>query len=156
MRTFAKSLKVKYIPKTIGADRAVSKWLSRARVAGDDYAKGVASPKKPWAAATAAAADTYQAAVSSPTTKSLFLRGVRRAGDARWAEMAAKKGVARFAQGVELSEQYYRSQIGDVIAQIEGVSLKPRGPRGSAQNYARGKDIGDKLHAWRLAKSATS
>jgi len=144
------------IPKTIGADRAVSKWLARARVAGDDYAKGIAAPKKPWAAAAAAAADTYFSAVSSPTTKSLFLRGIRRAGDARWAEMAMKKGVGRFATGVELSEQYYRSQIGDVIAQIEGVTLKARGPRGSAQNYGRVKQIGDKLHAWRLAKAATS
>lgn len=147
---------MKYIPKTIGADRAVNKWLARARVAADDYAKGIAAPKKPWAAAAAAAADTYMAAVSSPTTKSLFLRGIRRAGDARWAEMAAKKGVARFAQGVELSEQYYRSQIADVLAQIEGVTLKARGPRGSAQNYARVKQIGDKLHAWRLAKAASS
>lgn len=70
--------------------------------------------------------------------------------------MAAKKGVARFAAGVELSEAYYRAQIGDVIAQIEGVTLKARGPRGSAQNYARVKQIGDKLHAWRLAKAASS
>lgn len=146
---------MKYIPKTIGVDRTVDKWLARARVAGDDYAKGVAAPKRPWAASAAAAADTFFSAVSSPNTKTLFLRGIRRAGDARWAEMAAKKGVGRFAEGVELSQAYFRSQMGDVISQIEAVKLKARGPRGSAKNYDRVKQIGDKLHAWRLAKSAS-
>jgi len=142
------------IPKTIGVDRTVAKWIARARVAGPDYEAGIKAPKRPWADAAAKAADTYFSAVSSPTTKTLFVRGIRRAGDARWSEMAIKKGVGRFAPGVEAGEPYFRAQMSDILSQIEAVVLKPRGPRGSAQNYERVKAIGDKLHAWRLAKTS--
>jgi len=153
-RSNVKTIEVKIIPKTIGVDRSASKWIGRARVAGADYEAGVRAPKVAWSTAAAGAADTFFSAVSSPDSKTLFLRGIRRAGDARWSDMALKKGVNRFPQGVEMSEAYYRSQMGDVLGQIETVSLASRGPRGAAQNYNRVKDIGDKLHAWRLAKRA--
>lgn len=147
---------MKIIPKTIGVDRATSKWINRARVAGTDYEAGVKAPKVAWSTAATNAADTFFTAVSSPDVKTLFKRGISRAGDARWSDMATKKGIGRFGQGVELSEPYYRGQMGDVLGQIEAVTLPTRGPRGAAQNYNRVKDIGDKLHAWRLAKRATS
>ena len=147
---------MKHIPKTIGVERTTSKWIGRARVAGPDYAAGIAAPKKPWAASAAGAANSFFSAVSSPEVKSLFVRGIRRAGDERWSRMATEKGVGRFAPGVELSEPYFRSQMTDVITQIEAVVLKPRGPRGSAQNYDLVKQVGDKLHAWRLAKAAST
>lgn len=144
------------MPKTIGVERATSKWINRARVATPDYEAGVKSPKRPWAASAMAASGTYHSAVSSPNTKALFERGIKRAGDARWADMSAKKGVERYATGVELSEPYYRSQMGDVIGVIERTTLSSRGPRGSAANYTRVKEQGDALHAWRLAKRASS
>jgi len=144
------------MPKTIGVDRTVSKWVARARVAAPDYEAGVKAPKKAWASAAAAAAETFFSAVSQPVVKDLFVRGIRRAGDTRWSEMAVKKGVGRFAPGVEAGEPYFRSQMGDILAQIEAVKLKPRGPRGSAQNYERVKQIGDKLHAWRIAKTGAT
>jgi len=144
------------MPKTIGVERSTAKWIARARVAGPDYEAGVKAPKRAWEAAAAGAADTFHKAVSAPDTKTLFVRGIHRAGDARWSEMATTKGVDRFARGVELSEKYYRSQMADILGQIEAVKLKPRGPRGAAENYMRVKDIGDKLHAWRLAKRAAA
>ena len=144
------------MPKTIGVERTVSKWITRARVAGPDYAAGVAAPKRPWAESAAAAADTYHQAVSSPDSKTLFQRGIRKAGNERWQRMATEKGVARFADGVEKSEPYMRQAMGEVLSQIEAVTLKGRGPRGSAGNYDRVKQIGDKLHAYRLARSVTT
>lgn len=144
------------MPKTKGVDRTAKKWIERARVATSDYAAGIAAPKRSWSAATTAAANTYFTAVSSPNTKALFTRGVKRAGDTRWSEMSSKKGKDRYATGVELSEPYYKSQMGDILAQIEAVSLGPRGVRGSAENYGRVKQIGDKLHAWRLARAAAA
>lgn len=142
--------------KTSGITRTTDKWIRRARVAGPDYEAGVKAPKRAWAAAAAAAKGTFKMAITSAEVPDLFVRGIERAGDARWSEMAIKKGIDRFAPGIELSQPYYERQMKDILGQIEAVKLKARGPRGSAQNYARVKDIGDKLHAWRLAQRSAS
>lgn len=144
------------MPKTIGVERTVEKWKARAGVAGADYEAGIRAPKRPWEEATLAAKTTFATAIKGADVPELFARGVRRAGNARWAEMAAKKGIGRFSEGVGLADPYFRSQMTDVLGQIEGVRLSPRGPRGSAANYGRVKEIGDKLHAWRLAKRAAA
>jgi len=140
--------------KTVGIERTTDKWIRRARVAGPDYEAGIKAPKRSWQKAATEAKDVFRAAITAPEVPDLFVRGITRAGDARWSEMAIKKGVDRFAPGVELSQPYYRAQMQDILAQIEAVVLKPRGPRGAAVNYQRVKDIGDRLHAWRLARRA--
>ena len=142
--------------KTIGLERAAKKWIERARVAGPEYEAGVKAPKTPWAAAAVAAKPTYKSAVTAIDTPELYERGVKRAGDARWSDMAIKKGVSRFAPGVELSDPYYRAQMSEIIGKLEAITLPGRKPRGDIGNLERVGTIFRELHAWRLAKRAAA
>lgn len=136
---------------TKGIERTVSKYVARAAVAEPEYRAGIANPKRAWAAAALGASGTFHAAVTAPSTKALFEAGIKKAGDAKWKKMAEDKGAARFADGVEKSKDFFKSAMSDVLATIEATSIGKRGPRGSAQNYARSKDLGTALHAKRLA-----
>lgn len=140
--------------KTIGLERTKKKWLGRARVAAPDYEQGIKAPKEPWMERAIAARDVYKAAVTAPDVPALFERGIKRAGKARWEEMALKKGRDRYVPGVELSEPYYGAQMADILAEIEKIVIPPRAPRGDIRNLERVKEIFEELHAWRLAARA--
>jgi len=144
------------MPKTIGIERTTKKWIERARVAGPEYRAGIEAPKRPWLEAARAARDVYKAAVTAPDISDLYVRGIERAGMARWRDMALKKGVDRFAPGIELSEDYYRRVMGEILKEIEAIILPARKPRGNIGNLDRVKAIFEKLHAWRLAKRAAA
>ena len=138
--------------KTIGVERTVKKWLARARVARPDYEEGIKSPKEPWETKAIAAKETYKAAITAPDVPELFVRGIKRAGTARWQDMALKKGADRYTTGVELSQDYYRGQMADILGVIERITLPARAPRGDVRNLDRVKKIFEELHGWRLAK----
>jgi len=140
--------------KTIGLERTVAKWLNRAKVARPDYEAGVKSPKRPWYEQTIKSVGTYKAAITRPEIPLLFERGVKRAGKERWETMALKKGADRYTPGVELSEPYYRGQMGEILSEIERITIPERAPRGDIRNLERVKQIFVQLHAWRLAKRA--
>jgi len=142
--------------KTIGVERTVTKWIGRARVARPDYEAGIKAPKYPWLDQAIKAKDVYKVAITRPEVPDLFVRGLKRAGTARWEDMALKKGADRYVPGIELSEPYYRGQITDILAEIEKIVLPARAPRGDIRNLERVKKIFEGLHAWRLAKRAVS
>jgi len=141
------------MPKTVGIERTVTKYLARVRVAGDDYKKGVTTPKRSWASAAAEAQPTFQSAVTAGDIGDRWARGVSEAGDTKWSSMAQSKGVERFSRGVELGQTYYRTGMTDVLSTIEGVTFGPKGPAGSPQNYDRVKNIGDALHTMKVGRS---
>jgi len=142
--------------KTIGLDRTTKKWLERARVATPDYEAGIKAPKEPWMERAIAAKPTYKAAVTAPDVPDLYERGIKRAGKARWEDMALKKGKDRFAPGVELSQPYYSAQMSEILGTIERIAIPTRQPRGDIRNLDRVKQIFTELHAWRLAKRAAA
>ena len=142
--------------KTIGLERTAKKWIARASVATEDYKAGITAPKEPWLERAVAAKDTWKAAVTAAEAPDLFVRGIRRAGVARWSDMALKKGADRYAPGITLSDPYYRGQMTDILGAIERTVLPGRFPRGDVRNYERSKKIGVDLHAWRLAQRAAA
>ena len=142
--------------KTIGLERTATKWIGRARVARPDYEAGVRAPKEPWMERAIGAKDTFKAAITAPAVPDLFVRGIKRAGKARWEDMTLKKGADRFVPGVELSDPYYRGQMTDILGAIERVVIPARAPRGDIRNLDRVKKIFEELHAWRLAARAAA
>lgn len=142
--------------KTKGLARTVGKWIARAAVASDDFKAGIENPKTPWESSTLAAVGTFKSAIASPDVPKLFSAGVKKAGDAKWSKMALEKGVGRFSDGIEKSKEYFEGSMGPVLSTIEATTLSKRGPRGSAINYNRSKEIGTALHAKRLAARAVA
>ena len=122
------------------------KWVERASVATDAYREGVKNPRVNWAAATAAAEDSWKAGVQKAISDKRFGKGVQKAGDSKWQQGALTRGADRFASGVAASEQNYANQMAKVVAVIESANLPLKFERGNEQNYARAKAMGMALH----------
>ena len=137
--------------QTKGVSRTVAKWKARVAVAGGEYTQGVTSPKKSWSAGASEASDAWKAGVTEAASRDAFRSGVSKAGDAKWGAASKTLGTARYSQGVNFGEPYYNTGITGVIGTIEGVSLAPKGAAGAIGNYARVQQIGDALHAAKLA-----
>lgn len=124
----------------------VDKWERRASVAGADYAKGVASPKRDWEEATKAATAAQKAGVEQALADGRFEKGVARAGTSKWKRKSQEVGAARFGPGVKAAKADYQAGFTPFISVIEGITLPPRGPKGDPRNYERSQIIGEALH----------
>lgn len=134
-------------PKVPPISDVASKFARRAQSAGPEYESGVRSPSTPWAAASSAAAGSYEQGVTQAISRKAYGKGVAAAGDARWSRGAIEKGPARYAQGVQLAEGDYAQRMAPVLDAIARTDLPPRGPRGSAQNLQRMTPIPQALAA---------
>lgn len=118
-----------------------SKWARVTPQRTEDYKQGIQNPKRPWAAATVAAADNQAKGVQAAIQDKRFEKGVARAGDAAWSEGALMKGVNRFGEGVQVAEAKYASNFAPYAQVIESTTLPPRYPKGDPRNLERVKVI---------------
>lgn len=121
--------------KPLGA--TAEKWNRRASSAGTEYSEGIASPRRPWAAATQAAESSFEQGVQAAIGRKAFGKGVSRAGDAKWRERAETLGSGRFASGVSASQDEYSKGFQKYHAVLSGLNLPPRGAKGSPANLQR-------------------
>lgn len=112
-----------------------------------DFEQGVRNPRKDWARATAAAQDAWKLGVQAAIVAGSFLKGVTRAGTAKWQEGAVTKGVARWGPGVALGAEAYRTGFAPYQAAIERVTLPPRFARRDPRNLLRVTAIVEALSA---------
>lgn len=130
---------------------SADKWSRNAANASGDYKKGVQSPRRSWAAATADAADSWQQGVSQAASDGRFANGVSAAGDEKWKRKAVQVGAQRYGSGVQAAKGDYQAGFAPFAAVIESVTLPPRGPKGSPGNYERTSAIGTALHEAKIA-----
>ena len=128
-------------------DQASDKWVRRASVAGPDYQAGVAAPKRAWSEAAKAGHANWKAGLTAAAGRDAYVKGVDKAGDARWKDMAMKKGPGRFAEGVAIGKADWAKGFNPYHAAISALKLPDRGPRRSMQNYERSKAVGIALGA---------
>lgn len=123
-----------------------NKWTRNASVAGPSYTEGVTSPRRPWAASTAAADDSRKAGLIAADGRDAFRKGVAKAGDSKWQENAKKLGASRYPQGVQNAQPDYATGFQPYHATIASTTLSPRGPKGSIENLNRVAQIANALH----------
>jgi len=133
------------MPKTKGTTATVDKWQRRASVAGPDYLAGVQSPATNWDVASKAGAANYKSQVVMAANEGRFEKGISRVGNDKWQKGAMMKGPARFVEGVMVGAPNFQDRINTVLSTIEGVTLPPRGPKGSPANYQRVAPLGEAL-----------
>lgn len=138
------------------AAATAEKWARRVAASAIDYKNGVENPRRDWAANTAAANDTYVAAVTAAANEGRFAAGVSRAGNAKWQKGAAGKGVQRWGPGVAAASSDYSRGVAPYLAALAATDLPPRGPAGSEQNKARMTAVFDSMHAEKVRQSAVS
>jgi hypothetical protein len=133
------------MPKTKGVQGTVDKWQRRAAVAQPDYVAGVQNPRQAWDVGAKAGEANYKTAVTTAANAGRYGQGISRVGNQKWVDGATKKGPGRYVEGVQLGGANFQDRISQVLSTIEGVSLPPRGPKGSPQNYGRVTPIGEAL-----------
>jgi len=127
------------MPKVKSISAISEKWARVTPQRSEDYRAGIASPRTPWAAATAAATDRYKAGVTESIAQGRFEKGVAKAGDAKWSARAQQLGTPRFAEGVAASQGEYQAGIAPFIRIIESTTLPQRYARGDPRNIERVK-----------------
>jgi len=126
------------------------RWARRAAASSPDYEQGVSGTTRDWAAASAAAENSYKLGVTTAANAGRFGKGVAKAGTAKWKKNTIQKGPARYAQGVGVAQPEYSGGFAPFLEAIGRIDLPARGPAGSAQNYQRIAPIGNALNALKL------
>jgi len=128
----------------------VAKYVANASVAGPAYTAGIASPKQPWAAATAASATTWAAGVQQAITNGSFVDGVNNAGDAKWSQRASTVGAQRYPSGITAGQAAYQTGIQPYLQTLASLTLPPRAPKGDPSNLNRVSAVDTALHNLKL------
>lgn len=121
------------------------KWATVTPQRVDEYAKGVAQPRKDWKTATAAASDVYKGAMQTVISQDLFKKGVARSSTEEWQSGAIGKGAQRWGPGVQLAQGKYATGFGPFRDAIAAVNLPQRFARRDPRNLARVKAIVDAM-----------
>lgn len=127
------------------------KWAEVTPMRADDYAAGIANPRRSWAAAAVAAEKAYEEGVTKAMQRNAFGKGVAKAGDAKWARKASINGVRNWGPGVAEAQGDYAAGFGPFRDAIKACVLPPRYANRDPRNLARVKAIVDALIARKLS-----
>lgn len=109
-----------------------------------------ATADQDWQAPTVAAAPVWEQGVQEAAARGMFARGVEAAAG-KWKRKALAVGPARFGPGVRAAETDHQQGFAPYRETIAGLTLSPRGPRGSMANYERVREVGEALHEKRVS-----
>lgn len=128
-------------------DQIAKKWAEVTPMRTDEYAAGIANPRRSWAAGAKAAEASYEEGVKKAMSHKAFGKGVTKAGDEKWQRKASINGVRNWGPGVAEAQGDYAAGFAPYQAAIASTTLPPRYPRRDPRNLARVKAIVDALVA---------
>jgi hypothetical protein len=102
-----------------------------------DYANGVETTTKDWAAATKAAEASYGTGVQAAVAAGRFGKGVTKAGTEKFKRGVREKGSARFAAGVAVAGDAYAQGFSPYHNALSATALPPRRARRDPSNMQR-------------------
>jgi len=132
-------------------DSIAKKWAAVTPLRAQDYADGIANPRRSWAAATKNAEGAYEDGVRASIGRKAFGKGVTKAGDEKWSSKASVNGVRNWGPGVAEAMGDYAAGFAPYQAAIAGCVLPPRYARRDPRNMARVTAIVQALVAKKLA-----
>jgi hypothetical protein len=128
---------------------AAEKFSRRASQAGQDYQTGVQnSSDQEQQQATLEARERWAQGVQDAISNDSFGRGVQNTTKS-WQQEALEVGSSRFTQGAQRAQNEYAESVQPFFDALESLTLSPRGPRGSPENYERSSEVGRRLHELR-------
>lgn len=128
------------------------KWTDVTPTRQTEYAAATPAAAQRWEANSLAATPNYQAAVTSANIGARQSAGIRKAGAGKFSRKVTSVGANRFGPGVQAAGQDYGTSFAPYLQTIAGIDLAPRRPRGDPTNYQRVQQVGNPLHALRLAQ----
>ena len=134
------------MPAIRSAQEIAEKWARVTPGRSSDYEAGVKSPKKDWETQTVAAEGAWEGGIQNAIANKSYVRGVRRAGTAKWQTKASTLGVSRWGPGVAAAKDDYEKGFAPYRDIIERITLPPRKPKGDPSNIDRVRVIAAALH----------
>ena len=137
--------------KIRSVDDIAEKW---ARVTPDrraDYEVGITDPLEDWEKNTTLAHAAYKAGVSAVDIAARFIGGVKRAGTEKWQRKSKAVGPGRFAEGVAVAKDDFKTGFAPFQVVIATTELPERKMRGDPGNRKRSEVIQIALNKKRLA-----
>jgi hypothetical protein len=134
------------------ASQSSQKYVERAGAASGDYVSGAQSSSKDQAAAAIAGAANWKAGLTAAMTAGRYEKGLQTSGKAGWLKGVTEKGANRFAEGVASGASKYATNSGKYDSARGAATSLPRGPKGSEQNFARAKAVGQALRSAKVGK----
>lgn len=128
-------------------NKIADKWEDNASTAGPAYKDGVQNPRRSWESSAIAADQARRDGLAAADARDAFVTGVREAGDEKWKRNSVTLGPSRYRQGVQNAKGEYSKGFARYHSVIAGVTLPPRGPKGSPENIDRVRVIAEALHA---------
>jgi hypothetical protein len=108
-----------------------------------------ATPDGDWADPAVAAAPNWAAGVAEAASRGGYAAGIEKSRT-KWKRKALAVGPARYGPGVRAAEADQALGFAPFREVIAGLTLTPRGPRGSLGNYERVREVGEALHNQRI------
>ena len=137
--------------KIRSAEEIAKKWAEITPGRREYYEAGIEDPLEDWETNTTLAQGAYKAGISAVDIAARFLGGVKRAGTAKWKRKAKAVGPARFAEGVAVAEDDFKTGFAPFQAVIAATELPERKTRGDPGNRKRSEAIQIALNKKRLA-----
>jgi hypothetical protein len=134
------------------ASASSQKYVERAGAASRDYVEGAQSTSKDQSAAAIAGKANWAAGIQQAITAGRYEKGLSASGKAGWLKGVTEKGANRFAEGVASGASKYATNSGKYDSARGAASSLARGPKGSEQNFARAKAVGQALRAMKVGK----
>ncbi len=134
------------------AREIAEKWADVTPTRTGFYESGVRAPKKDWARSAKAAESTYKDAVTRAAHEGRYGRGVDKAGTDKWQRKSIEVGAGRWGPGVSVAAPDFEAGFAPYRDVIDKITLKPRFPKGDPRNFERVKQIGEALHALKVAR----
>lgn len=132
------------------AAASAQKYVERASAASGDYVEGAQSSSKDQAAAAIAGAGNWKAGIQAAIAGGRYEKGLQESGKQGWLKGVTEKGGNRYAEGVSSGAQKYATQSGKFDSARGAAASLPRGPKGSEQNFARSKAVGQALRKMKV------
>ena len=132
------------------AQQSAQKFVDRAGAASGDYVEGAERTGKDQAAAAIAGKANWAAGIQAAITGGRYEKGLQASGKSGWLKGVREKGVNRFAEGVASGAGKYATNSGKYDSARSAADALPRGPKGSEQNFARAKAVGQALRKMKV------
>lgn len=113
------------------------KWAEVTPQRAPQYEDGVKSPLKDWGKNTADANAAYKEGITKAIGADRFIKGVAKAGTAKWQRRAIELGPRRFAEGVSIAQPDYEKGFAPYRDVIEKTTLPVRFAKGDPRNIDR-------------------
>jgi len=104
-----------------------------------------ATPTEEYSGPAIAAAPIWEQGVMEAAARDGYAKGVAAKAE-KWKRKALAVGATRFGPGVRAAESDQAAGFAPYRDVIAGLTLAPRGPRGSMGNYERVRQVGEALH----------